>query len=103
MLKLKYIGLSLLSIWLIAQGLGHFFEFYFPQEQKILPILNMSAGIVLILTVIKMKRGEIGSLILGLWAVLQSAMFLFHFSFNHSNSLTHILGIIAGVMLILKI
>ncbi|NOQ37028.1 MAG: hypothetical protein GQ569_14245 [Methylococcaceae bacterium] len=99
----KYIGLVLLALWLIVQGAGHLLEFYFPKEQKILPIINMAAGVFLVLCIIKIKRGEIGLLFLGFWAVLQSSMFLFHFSFNHSNTVVHLLGIIAGILLILKV
>jgi membrane protein insertase Oxa1/YidC/SpoIIIJ len=99
----KYIGLILLSLWLIALGLGDLLNIYFPKEQKILPIINMAAGVFLVLCIIKIKRGEIGLLFLGFWAVLQSSLFLFHYSFNHSNTVVHILGIIAGVLLIFKI
>jgi len=99
----KYIGLFFLSLWLVAQGLTNIFEISFPKEEKILPILNLAAGIFLVLCLIKIKRGEIGSLFLGFWAVLQSSLFLFHYSFNHSGTVVHALGIIAGVLLILKI
>jgi len=99
----KYIGLILLSLWLIVQGLGDLLKIYFPKEQKILPILNLSAGIFLVLCIIKIKRGEIGLLFLGFWAVLQSSLFLFHYNFNHSNTVVHVLGIIAGILLICKI
>ena len=100
---MKYIGLILLSLWLIALGLGDLLKIYFPKEQKILPIINMSAGVFLVLCIVKIKRGEIGLLFLGFWAVLQSSLFLFHYSFNHSNTVVHVLGIIAGVLLIFKI
>ncbi len=100
---MKYIGLILLSLWLIAQGLSDILKISFPKEQKILPIINMSAGVFLVLCIIKIKRGDIGLLFLGIWAVLQSSLFLFHYSFNHSNTVIHALGIIAGVLLIFKI
>ena len=100
---MKTIGLILLSLWLIAQGLGDLLKVSFPKEQKILPIINMSAGVFLVLYIVKIKRGEIGLLFLGFWAVLQSSLFLFHYSFNHSNTIVHVLGIIAGVLLIFKI
>lgn len=100
---LKYIGLVILALWLIAQGVGHLLEFYFPKEQKILPIINIVAGVILVLATIKIKRGEIGLLILGIWAVFQSSMFLFNYSFNYSNMAVHILGIFAGLLLIFKV
>lgn len=100
---MKYLGLFALAIWLIAMGLGHILKIYVPGEQKILPIINITAGALLLLAGIKMKRGEIGLLVLGIWAVFQSSMFLFGYSFNHSNLIVHILGIFAGILLIFKL
>ncbi|MCK5871377.1 MAG: hypothetical protein KAG26_01005 [Methylococcales bacterium] len=99
----KHIGLFILSVWLILQGLGNTLKFDFPDYDKILPILNIVGGIFLILCIIKQQKGNIGLLLLGVWSLLQSSSFLFHISFNHSNTIIHVLGIIAGVLLILKI
>ncbi|MCK5898931.1 MAG: hypothetical protein KAG06_07670 [Methylococcales bacterium] len=100
---LKYAGLVILSLWLILQGLGDVLKVDFPKYHKILPIINMIGGAFLILCLIKRQRGDIGILLLGAWSLLQSSSFLFHISFNHSNTIIHILGLIAGVLLILKI
>ena len=100
---LKYTGLVILSLWLILQGLGDVLKIDFPNNQKILPIINMIGGVFLILCLIKRQRGDIGILLLGAWSLLQSSSFLFHISFNHSNTIIHVLGMIAGVLLILKI
>lgn len=99
-LCVKYFGLVLLAIWLIVQGLEYLLGFYFPKEQKILPAINLLAGIMLLLYAIKLKRGDVGLFLLGCWAILQSSMFLFHYSFSYSNAIVHILGIVAGVLLI---
>ena len=100
---LKYTGLVILSLWLILQGLGDVLKIDFPNNQKILPIINMIGGVFLILCLIKRQRGDIGILLLGAWSLLQSSSFLFHISFNNSNTIIHVLGMIAGVLLILKI
>jgi hypothetical protein len=101
-MNFKYLGLIFLAIWLIAQGLESFFEFYFPHEEKIFPAINLVAGIILAGYCIKLKHGDIGLFLLGCWAVLDSILFLFHFSFEYSNMIVHGLGLVAGIMLILK-
>jgi hypothetical protein len=92
----KYIGLVLLAVWLITQGLENLFEFYFPHEDKILPAINLIAGIILLLYAIKLKHGDIGLFLLGCWAFLSS-------SFFYSNIITHVLGVAAGIMLIMRL
>lgn len=98
----KYTGLVLLGLWLTAQGLEGIFEFYFPHEDKILPVINLLAGLILSGYAIKLKHGDIGLFLLGCWATLNSGLFLFHYSFHYSNTIIHVLGIAAGMMLILK-
>ena len=98
----KYIGLVLLAFWLILQGLEGFFEFYIPHEEKILPIINITAGLILLFQAIKLKHGDVGVFLLGCWAVLNSTLFLFHTSFFYSNTIVNLLGVVAGIMLILK-
>lgn len=101
-MDLKYIGLVFLGLWLTAQGLEGIFEFYFPHEDKILPTINLIAGLILSGYCIKCKHGDIGLFLLGCWATLNSGLFLFHYSFQYSNTIIHVLGVAAGVMLILK-
>lgn len=98
----KYIGLVLLGIWLTLQGLEGIFQFFIPKEDKILPFVNLLAGLILSGYNIKMKHGDIGLFLLGCWAVLNSGLFLFHYSFQYSNTIIHVLGVTAGIMLILK-
>jgi hypothetical protein len=99
----KQIGLTLLAAWLITQGLGSLFKFYFPYGDKILPVINLSAGLFLLMYGIKLKHGDIGLFLLGIWAVLRSGLFLFNYSFPYSNTILDILGIVAGIMLIVRI
>lgn len=100
---MKYTGLILLALWLIAQGLKFIFNLYFPREQEILPLVNMAAGVFLVLCLLKIKRGEISLFFLGVWAILQSSLLLFDYSFNYSHTLVHLLGIVAGILLIFKV
>lgn len=99
----KYIGLVLLALWLIAQGLEGIFDFFFPHEEKILPIINFIAGLILLGYAVKLKHGDLGLFVLGLWSALRSGFFLFHYSFNHSNTILDVLGIVAGILLLIRL
>jgi hypothetical protein len=99
----KYIGLVLLGLWLTVQGLERIFSFYFPHEDKILPAINFTAGLILLGYAIKWKHGDIGLFLLGCWAALRSGLFLFHYSFSYSNTILDVLGLVAGILLILRL
>ena len=101
-MKYKYTGLVLLGIWLVLQGLEGIFDFYVPHEDKILPFINLFAGLILSGYCIKLKHGDIGLFLLGCWATLNSGLFLFHYSFQYSSIIVQVLGVAAGIMLILK-
>lgn len=98
---MKQTSLWLLAAWLIIQGLEFIFKFSFPHEEKILPIINLLAGTALFLYAVKLKRGDIGLFLLGCWAVLQNTLFLFHVTFHYSGMVLSILGIVAGIFLII--
>jgi uncharacterized membrane protein YphA (DoxX/SURF4 family) len=99
---IKYIGLIFLAVWLILQGLTGYFEFYVPYEEKIFPAINLIAGLILLFRSIKLKHGDVGLFLLGCWAVLDSVLFLFHYSFRYSNTIVHLLGLVAGILLIFR-
>ncbi len=102
-MKYKYIGLLFLGIWLTVQGLEGYFEFYFPHENKVLPLINLVAGLLLLFQAIRLKHGDVGIFLLGCWAILSSFLFLSHLSFTHSNTVVHLLGLVAGILLILRL
>ncbi len=98
---MKHAGLIGLALWLIIQALESFFKFSFKYDHKVLPAINLIVGLILFLYTIKLKRGEIGLFVLGLWATLYSSLFLFHYTFSYSHVLVHSLGLIAGILLLL--
>jgi hypothetical protein len=100
---MKQAGLWLLAAWLILQGLEAIFKFSFPGDGKVLPIINLIAGAALFLYAVKLKHGNIGLFLLGCWAILQNTLFLFHLTFSHSSLIVPLLGLIAGVFLVVKI
>jgi hypothetical protein len=101
-MDIKYLGLLFLAVWLILQGLTGYFDFYVPFEQKLFPAVNLIAGIILLFRSIKLKHGDLGTFFLGCWAVLNSTLFLFHLSFPYSNTIVHLLGLVSGILLIIK-
>ncbi len=98
---MKQAGLWFLAAWLIIQGLQVVFKFSLPGEAKLLPVINLLAGVCLFLYAVKLKRGDIGLFLLGCWAVLQNILFLFHLTFHYSAMVVSILGIVAGCFLII--
>jgi hypothetical protein len=98
---MKYAGLIGLAIWLILQALETLFKFSFKYDDKILPAINLLAGFILFLYTVKLRRGEIGLFVLGLWATFQSSLFLFHYTFPYSNLMANVLGMLAGILLMI--
>jgi len=98
---MKQAGLWFLAAWLIIQGLQVVFKFSFPKEDKILPLINLVSGVALFLYAVKLKRGDIGLFLLGCWAILQNTLFLFHITFHYSSLVIAILGIMAGIFLVI--
>jgi len=98
----KSIGLGLLALWLISQSIISLTGFNFPYQKLLLPILALSAGIVLILYVIQRKFSDIGLFLLAIWLILRSGLYLFHFSFPYSDMTVAILGLVTAVFLIIR-
>jgi len=98
----KNIGLLLLALWLISQSILSLTGFNFPYQKLILSVLALSAGIVLLLHLIKTKFSNIGLFLLSIWLILKSCLYLFHFSFPYSDMTVAILALVTGVFLIIR-
>jgi len=99
---MKNLGLFILALWLIAQGVLSLTSLHFPYQKLVIPSVALTAGVVLLLFVIKTKLGDIGLFLLSLWLILRSSMFLFHLTFPYSDMTVAILGISAGFFLIIR-
>ncbi|MCK5121423.1 MAG: hypothetical protein KAQ91_05540 [Methylococcales bacterium] len=99
---MKYWGLLILALWLIIQGVLDLTNLHFPYEKLVMSIMALVAGLVLFLHAVKTKLSDVGLLLLGIWLVLRSSLFLFHFTFPYSDMTIAILGIVAGVLLLIR-
>ena len=99
---MKNLGLFIMALWLIAQGVLSLTTLHFPYEKIALPAVALTAGVVLLLYVIKTKLGDIGLFLLSLWLVLRSSLFLFHFTMPYSDMILAVLAMSAGFFLIVR-
>jgi len=99
---MKDTGLLILALWLITQSALRLTAIHFPYQEIILPGLALSAGIFILIHVIKTKIANIGLLLLSIWLILRSSLFLFNITFPYSDMTIAILGMVTGIMLIVK-
>ena len=99
---MKNTGLFIMALCLIAQGLLSLTKLHFAYEKQILSSVALCAGIVILLHGIKTRLGDIGLLLLSLWLILRSSLFLFHYTFPYSDVTLAILAIVAGLLLMIR-
>lgn len=99
---MKYLGLFIMALWLIAQGILTLTKLHFPYDKIVLSSVALTSGVVLFFHVLKIKLGDIGLLLLSIWLILRSSMFLLHYSYQFSDMTMAILGIVAGIFLIIR-
>ena len=99
---MKNLGLFFLALSLIIQGILHFTKLSFPYDNQIISGLALLAGVVLALHVFKRFLGNIGLFLLSLLLIIRSSLALFHFSFPYSDLLIALLGLFAGIFLMIR-
>ena len=99
---MKYYGLLLLGIWLIARSLLDLFNTHFSYEKIILACIALAAGVFLSVFELKSKLESVGILLLGIWLIIGAAMALFNFTFPSSQLIMTILAILAGLLLVVR-
>lgn len=95
-------GLILLAIWLVASGLITVFDFKFLYSNLVMAIIAILSGI-LILFRIRDPRASInlGLLLLSVWLILTGLFGLLSVSFPAGTVVMAVLGLAAGVLLLL--
>jgi hypothetical protein len=97
------IGILLLAIWLILQGIIPLLGIRIPSEDVILGILAIAAGVLLLLPQRKMRfTGNLGMLLLSIWLIVLGVIQVLQINFPASTTILAILAIAAGVLLLLK-
>jgi hypothetical protein len=99
---MRSLGLIFLGAWLIVTQVAALANIHFSYDKIIFAGLALLAGSLLLIQSIKSKLGDIGTLLLSLWLLLQTSMGLFKFNFQYSGMILEILGIAAGVFLVIR-
>jgi hypothetical protein len=98
-----YLGMILLSIWLIATGLLALVKFSLPGGGVLLAILALAAGILLLLGSSRTKLAHnLGPFLLSIWLVVQGALELLRISFPQSGLVMAVLALAAGTLMLLR-
>ncbi|MGR9073297.1 MAG: hypothetical protein ACU833_09565 [Gammaproteobacteria bacterium] len=99
---MKYLGLFLLSVWLIGTGIADLFKFHFVYDKWIWNGFALASGAVLLLNSFRTLFSDLGLTVLSAWLILFSTMQMFKYSYTYSSITLSSLGIIAGILIIAK-
>jgi hypothetical protein len=100
---MKRWGKLLLSVWLIAAGLVSLFHLSFPYQEAVLAALAVAAGLLILLEGRGLAWGRnLGILLLAIWLIAFGLLSLFNLRLPASEQILAILGLAAGVLLLLK-
>ena len=98
---MKYFGLTLLAVWLIAQAVIDLTGLHFPYETLVLAVFSLTSGLVIFLYVVKIKFTNVGLLLLSVWLLIKSTMLLFNFTFPYANTVVAVLALATGITLVI--
>ncbi len=100
---MKRLATILLGVWLILRGLITLTDFGFQGSTTILAITAVVAGALLILADWNDKFStRIADFVLGLWLILVGIIPLFGIRFRGSRAVLEVIGMLAGVLIILR-
>ncbi len=93
----------LLGIWLIVTGLIYLGGIRFSGSGTLLAVLGIIAGILFLLA----DHGEklssrLGTILLGLWLLVNGFFTLLHVHFTGSSIVLEVLAIAAGVLILIR-
>jgi len=96
----KNLGMFLLGIWLILEGLLPLLRITIPFSDAILALLAVAAGVVILLRPVK-PTSRPGVLLLGIWLIATGLLPLFRVNIPASDILLALLAIAAGIVILL--
>ena len=95
------IGIIVLALWLIVQGIVDLFQINIPSLTFILPIIAILSGVLLMLRARDPKTViNLGYLLLSVWLILTGLLPLFGVSSAQLVIVMAVLGAVAGVLLL---
>jgi hypothetical protein len=101
MKAMNSLGLGVLAIWLVAQGMVSLFRVTSPTLNLILPLLAIFAGVLLLLRIRDSKPVvNLGFLLLSIWLILTGTIPLLNVASVELVLVLAILGVAAGVLIL---
>ncbi len=95
------IGMIVLAIWLIAQGIVSLFQITIPSVALILPVIAILAGVLLLLRARDPKAVvNLGYLLLSVWLILTGLLTLFGVASLQLAIVMAVLGAVAGILIL---
>mgnify|MGYP001037767567 FL=1 len=98
---IKNLGMFLLGIWLILEGLLPLLKITIPASGTILALLAIAAGVLILLRPVK-PTGRLGVLLLGVWLIATGLLPLLGINVPASDIILALLAIAAGILILLK-
>jgi hypothetical protein len=95
------IGMFVLAIWLVAQGLVSLFRVNNPTVVLALPILAILSGVLLLLRIRDSKPSvNLGFLLLSVWLILSGIVPLLNVGSIEISLVLAVLGLAAGILIL---
>ena len=95
------LGTLFLGIWLIVSALFSLANLHVPVVSNLLPLVGLTAGILILLGSIKITK-SLGFILLGIWLILRGLMPFVYFHIPYLEYLVDLLGIGAGILILLR-
>jgi hypothetical protein len=101
MKAINSIGMLVLAVWLVAQGLVSLFRITNPTVLLALPIIAILAGVLIMLRIRDSKPAvNVGFLLLSVWLILTGLNPLLHVDTTELGLVLSIFGLAAGVLIL---
>lgn len=94
------LGVILLGAWLIVYNLQNLLHRTFPLISTILPVLAIVAGVLLLMASAKIGK-SLGGVLLAVWLILKG-LWPYLTPLASLGPVLHVLGLVAGVLLLLR-
>lgn len=96
---IKNLGMLLLGIWLILEGLLPLLKVNIPASGTILALLAIAAGVLILLRPVKPAK-SLGVLLLGIWLIATGLLPLLSINIPASDIVLALLAIAAGIVIL---
>jgi hypothetical protein len=101
MKALNNIGMIILALWLVAQGMVTMFQINNPNLTVALPVLAILAGVMILLRLRESKPlVSLGILLLSVWLILTGIIPILHAQSTELALVMAALGLAAGILIL---